>query len=320
MSISLVADKKENRSMNYKRKRASDHVWEGLETSPLNFGINEEPLMVGDFKIPDKKAIFRVNEDGEKKYFATVSNRYNIIHHSDIVERLEEGMNFKNAEVKTIVSNEGAKMQRIYTLPEYRVAIREKDDISPSIRVVNSYDGSTAIGFYIDAVRLVCTNGMIATRQFMAMSYRHFGSRFDLNFFAENAKKLLVGFQAYSMNWKVWTKERVTEDRAKLILNYFPKRFQPLVENSFDGNWDGTKWGLYNAFTYAITHEFTPNQGMSSADTRKIVLGGEVTKMFANPWVWNASDDEIKADLIRKNKIKSVEEEDIFEAELVSSK
>lgn len=316
MSVAIAVNGKTETK--YKRKNTSDVVWSGLDTADLKFSIMEEPLMAGDFKVPDKKAIFRLNGD-EKKYFATVSKRYNVIQHADIVERLEDGMNFKTAEVKTILSNGGAMMQRIYTLPEYKVAIRGNDEISPSIRVVNSYDGSTAIGFYIDAVRLVCTNGMIATRQFMAMSYRHFGSQFNLGFFADNAKKLLEGFKEYSLNWKNWTTERVTEERAKLVLNYFPKRFQPLVESSFDANWDGTKWGLYNAFTYAITHEFTPNKGMSSPDTRKIVLGGEVTKMFANPWVWNASEDEIMVDLVRKNKMKGVEEE-VFEAEIVSSK
>lgn len=287
--------------------KMTDVVWTGTNKSELEFDVIEKPLEVDGFVIPDKKAIFRVGSEFPH-YFATVSKKYKIVKHEDIVEKLEEGMNFKNASVKTILSKNGAQMQRMYTINDYSVPVRKGDSISPVIRITNSYDGLTAVGFHIDALRLVCSNGMISTRKFMSMNYKHFGSVFNINVFSENAKKLLRGFKEYSLNWKRWTEESINEDRAKLILQYFPKRFQPLVEARYAGNYDGTKWGFYNAFTASITHDYTPNKGATSADLKKIILGGEVTKIFADDWYWSAPKEEILLDLERKNKIEVKEE------------
>lgn len=287
--------------------RMSDVVWEGTSTKELDFNVVEKPIMADGFVIPDKKAIFRTDTEFPQ-YFATVSKKYKIVKHEDIVEKLEEGMNFKNDSIKTILAKNGAQMQRMYTINDYSVPVRKGDSISPVIRITNSYDGLTAVGFHIDAVRLVCSNGMIATRKFMSMNYKHFGSVFNLEIFSENAKKLLQGFKEYSLNWKRWTEESINEERAKLILQYFPKRFQPLVESRYAGNYDGTKWGFYNAFTASITHDYSPNKGATSTDLKKIMIGGEVTRIFADDWYWNAPKEEIISDLEKKNKIKTKDE------------
>jgi hypothetical protein len=294
----------------FRRNKYSDEVFDGFDMNPIKFDVVDKPLTDPEgFVIPDRKGIYRVNEDGTSNYLATVSKNYPIIKHSDIIEKLEDGMKFSNADVKTIISRNGATMQRIYTLKDYSVEVRKQDEISPSIRVVNSYDGSNAIGFFIDAVRLVCTNGMVSIRQFMSMSYRHFGSKFDLNLFSQNANKLISGFNVYARNWSKWTKESVTEERATLLMDYMPVRFRAMVDARMNGNFDNTKWGLYNAYTEALTHDFNPNNGSTSSDTKKIRLGGEITKIFNDNWYWTAPKEEIIIDLTRKRKIKAKDEE-----------
>lgn len=290
----------------------SSKVWEGDNLDPLDFNVEKHDVVVNGFTIPDKTAIFRDTDSGEKVYLATVSADYPIIKHSDIVRRIEDGMSFKNMDVKTILSRDGAVMQRMYTLNDYSVSVGKGDEISPSIRIVNSYNGSTAVAFFIDAVRLICTNGMIATTQFMKMSYRHFGSRFDLNNFAKNAVKLIDGFNQYSKNWTSWTSENVDRDRADLVLNYMPVRFRAYIESRYPNNFDGTKWGLYNAYTEAITHDYIPTRSLS-ADQQKINMGANVTKMFATDWYWNASKDEIMKDLKNKRMVKEISEEEVID-------
>jgi len=288
--------------------------WSGPDRSKLNFDVMERKLSFDGIEIPDKKALFREDNSGKPVYLATVSSSYPVIKHSDIVQKIEEGMSFNNTDIQTILSKDGSLMTRLYTIKDYSVEVRPGDEISPMIRIVNSYDGSQAVGFYIDAVRLVCTNGMIATRQFMSMSYKHFGSKFNLNEFSHNAHELIKGFRSYSLNWRNWTNETVTEDRVELLLNYIPKRVSKMIANRLDNNFDYTKWGFYNACTEAITHDYTPTRAIN-ADTKKIDLGASITKMFATKFYWESSIDDIVADLKKKNKLKVTEDDEVMNVE-----
>lgn len=300
-----------------KFKIFSAKTWEGPEYNELAFDVVAKPIMVGSFELPDRKAIFRMSDNGDETYLATVSNDYPIIKHSDIVAKLEDGMGLGNTTIKTILSKDGAQMQRIYTLNDYSVEVRPGDEISPSIRIINSYNGATCIGFYIDAVRLVCTNGMIAIKQFMSMNYRHFGNRFNLNLFAQNAKKLTKGFDDYSRNWRKWLTEDVTQERADLLVNYMPARLRPMIASRYPENFDGTKWGLYNAYTASLTHDYIPGRALSP-DTQKITLGSEVTKIFSDGWYWNASKDDVIKDLVAKRRMKQSGEIIDVEAEVLA--
>ncbi|NCB14277.1 MAG: hypothetical protein EOM78_22060 [Erysipelotrichia bacterium] len=90
-----------------------------------------------------------------------------------------------------------------------------------------------------------------------------------------------------------------------------------MIESRMNGNFDGTKWGLYNAYTEALTHDFNPNAGATSTDTKKIRLGTEVTKIFDNDWYWTASENDILADLRKKRKLATDDEDEAIETELV---
>lgn len=277
-------------------------TWEGKETEPLEFDVFSENIKVGKFTIPDRRAIFRKDAEENSTYLATVSRDYNIVKHSDVVKHVEKQMHFgTKTTVKTILTNNGKQMHRIYTLNDIKVAVRPGDDISPVIRVVNSYDGSTTVNFKCDCVRRVCMNGMIALSNFSRMSYKHFGNKFDINqAFDVEFKHLIRDFENYSKNWTKWIDEKVSDERMALVLNYMPSRLRPLIENRYEENIDGTKYGLYNAYTQALTHDFKSTRAINE-DLQKIVLGTYITKIFAKPFYWTASEDEIREDLIRKN-------------------
>lgn len=277
------------------------NTWEGEDIKPLDFDVESKEISVGDITIPDKRALFRTDSN---TYLATVSSSYPIIKHSDIVKRVEDGMDkyFKDASIKTILSKDGSVMQRMYTLPSVNAEIKKGDIIAPVIRIVNSYDGSTAVSFFVDAIRLVCTNGMTATKQFMSMQYKHFGNKFNVDVFAKNAKTMISGFSEYTSVWRKWTTLKCSDDKAKVMLNYLPKRLQPIVESHFEGNLDGTAWGWYNACTAGITHDYKPIR-TADVDGQKIKLGADVTKIVNHDWYWEASIDDVMKDLSKKNKI-----------------
>lgn len=304
-----IEDKVEEKmnSVAARRDEGFEVVTPGLGTETIEFDVAEYPVCVGDYELPDKKAIFRVGEEGNT-YLATVSNAYPIIKYSDVVRKLEEGMNFSTAEVKTVVSHYGGTMQRIYTLHDYAVDVRHGDTICPSIRVINSYNGSMAVGFFVDALRLVCTNGMIACKQFMSMSYKHFGAKFNINEFGEAAKKLLQGFEAYSQNWSMWVNDPVAESRANLLLEFMPSRLVPYISARMKAEFDGTKWGLYNAYTAAMSHDYAPSRAYAP-ESQKITLSSNITKMFANKWYWNSDETVLRAEIDKRRNKKSVDED-----------
>jgi hypothetical protein len=291
-----------------RRNEGFETITHGMGLEAIDFDVVAYPIAVGDYEIPDKKAIFRIGENGGNSYLATVSDSYPIIKYSDVVRKLEEGMNFSNAEVKTIVSQYGGTMQRIYTLRDYAVDVARGDTICPSIRVINSYNGSLAVGFFVDAVRLVCTNGMIACRQFMSMNYKHFGAKFNINEFGETAKKLLQGFDAYSRNWTKWVNDAVTVSRANLLLEFMPARLVPYISKRMETEFNGTKWGLYNAYTAAMTHDYAPSRAYAP-ESQKINLSSNITKMFANDWYWNSDESVLQGEINKKRNKKVVDED-----------
>lgn len=294
MSISFNNDSKRVRRQ-YTFYRSES--WEGPDTSKLDFDVIEKPITVGEFVVPDKKGLFRDND----VYLATVSNTYPIIKHSEIVSNIEEGMNFSDASIKTILSKDGIVMQRTYTLPKIQREVKKNDVICPVIRVVNSYDGSTVVGFYLDALRLVCTNGMTSVSQFMGMSYKHFGNKFSITDFASNAKSMLEGFNEYSNKWGEWTRTPLSLNTSNLLVGFLPKRFGNLVKSNFDENLDGTKWGFYNAITATVSHNYFSKRAFNM-DEQRIKIGTKMSKFMDNK-IWAFDDAELSNRLsILKNK------------------
>lgn len=295
-------------------------TWNGVDRSDLDFEIYTNGLRTHDgIRIPDKKALFRKDENGDKVYLATVSADYKVIKHSDIVTKVEDEMNFgKNVEIKTILSADGRSMQRMYTLYDYALDINKAGDyIAPSIRLTNSYDGSTSVGFVIDALRLVCTNGMIGTKQFMSMQYRHFGQFANVHeIFGENFRKMLDGFSDYSKNWSSWIGLPVSDERAELVVNYMPSRLRPYILERMGNDFKGDRWSLYNCYTAAVTHDYVPSRAFNN-EMQKMHIGTQVTKLFSNEFAWNADAEAVTKDLVKRRMIKP--EIEIDEAKVVEA-
>lgn len=285
------------------------YTYSGEDVTPLDFDVYSEPIKTNDgYIIPDRKAIFRENKDtGKKVYLATVSKDYHIIKHSDIVNTVESSIKFNkdNTDIKTILSPDGKQMQRIYTLNDFQVTLRgvTANTLSPVVRVVNSYDGSAMVSFKCDCIRRICTNGMISLANFTHVAYKHFGKIDDISStVTEQFRYLMKNFEKYSENWTKWLDVKVSDSRAALVLNYMPSRMRSLIESRYNDNFKGDKFSLYNAYTAAITHDYTSNR-VSNVDMHKIILGTYVTKLFSKDFYWEAPKEEILEDLRRKHKI-----------------
>lgn len=288
-------------------------AWEGPSTDALNFDIYTNSIRTSDgVKIDDRKALLRKDKEGNKVYLATVSNDYVTLKHSDIIKKVEEA-NFilPSTKIKTILSNDGVVMQRSYTMFDRAIEVRPGDAIAPSLRIINSYDGSRSVGFMLDALRLVCTNGMVGIKQFMHVQYRHFGAGANINtIFGQLMLKAMDSFNDYSDNWARWIGYPVEDFRVELAVNYMPSRIRPLVMDRISKDFEGDKWSLYNCFTAAITHDYAPSRAFC-AEAQKIELGAICTKLFTNDFVWTADKDRIIKDLIKRRLIKDNTDKEI---------
>ena len=289
-------------------------AWDGADRTALDFDVFEAGIRTNSgLAIPDKKALIRKNSEGEKIYLATVSKNYKVVKHSEVVEKLESNMSLlgSNVKIRTILGTDGKSMQRLYTLNDHSIEVARRDYIAPVIRVVNSYDGSTAVGFMMDGMRQVCTNGMIGFSRVAEMKYRHFGLKGDVHeLFDKTFEQLLAGFKKYTQVWSSWIGNGVNEERANLVIDYMPARIRPYLRDRMANDFKDDKWSLYNVFTAVITHDYIPSRSRS-ADLQKIKIGNYVTKLFTNNFIWEAPVEAVHEDIVKRFKKKEAEDEAI---------
>ena len=263
-------------------------AWDGADRTALDFDVFEAGIRTNSgLAIPDKKALIRKNSEGEKIYLATVSKNYKVVKHSEVVEKLESNMSLlgNNVKIRTILGTDGKSMQRLYTLNDRSIEVASRDYIAPVIRVVNSYDGSTAD--------------------------RHFGLKGDVHeLFDKTFEQLLAGFKKYTQVWSSWIGNGVNEERANLVIDYMPARIRPYLRDRMANDFKDDKWSLYNVFTAVITHDYIPSRSRS-ADLQKIKIGNYVTKLFTNNFIWEAPVEAVREDIVKRFKKKEAEDEAI---------
>lgn len=106
------------------------------------------------------------HEDDERLVpVATVSRRYALIQHRDVVDWVrtafeEQGWDPAAVTACTTISEYGERMSLRIEVPEAREEIEAGDVIGAEIRIWNSVDRSRAFEVAIGWVRLVCSNGL----------------------------------------------------------------------------------------------------------------------------------------------------------------
>jgi len=124
-----------------------------------NFEVAEKRVQVaGGKSIPNLKAIVRLDNNA---ILSTVTNRYKIVTHNEVVEKFEEaldslGSSFKNREIRTSLPKNGVRMFRSYKFPEIRMAVQNGDEYDLTLELRNSYDGWAKVGYEFGAFRLIC--------------------------------------------------------------------------------------------------------------------------------------------------------------------
>ena len=222
-------------------------------------------------------------KEGKSGYFMNIrqdndeilgwtTERYGLVHHSDVLDRADEAFEARGIDVtrKVIVTEGGAKMRAQYDLQGdlYKAEVPAVGDVMAyRLTAQNSYDRSLRISFALGLVRLICTNGMTTTEKEIEMVKKHSTNINIGDLITEDAldsalAKLKNGLNVYSRlagveleqkqglailqnltNAKVFS-EKVRENIAQIWNN-------PTHEEDKDRN----LYNLNNAVTQHLTHD-----------------------------------------------------------------
>jgi len=254
-----------------------------------DFEIEKRNVQVaGSGLIPNLKAIVRKDNNN---ILATVSDRYQIVTHSQVVDQFEVALNslggsFKNRNIVTTLPYNGAKMLRKYTFPDIRINIgKDKitgkdDEFDLTLELRNSYDGSMRVGYSFGAYRLLCLNGMFIGSKFVEMMSKHFSS-IDVDNMTQNLKNCPEILEMQLDKWEQWkstsmTEEEVENDLSKINI---PKKYIRMMIERFKKE-ESTKYGFYNATTNIITHSIKARKDEANTRWNQLNFENEISKLF----------------------------------------
>lgn len=255
-----------------------------------NFEVEKKAVQVcGGQKIPNINAIIR-KDTGQ--VLSTVSNRYQLFTHNEVVESFESaldisGNEFKNRRVDTFLPSNGAKMFRKYTFPDIRINIgkdyvtKKDDEVELTLELRNSYDGSLRIGFTYGAYRLVCSNGLVIGQLFSSLTKKHYQS-LQLNDIVNEFQNCPDILKRQASLWESWKEIPMTFNEASGIFEniYAPKKTKDRILERFEIE-EPTKYGLYQAVTWDITHN-TKARNPMNIRSNQVFMEDNFSKVFYN--------------------------------------
>lgn len=231
----------------------------GVEMVPV-YTYASSPRAVGEpayAEVIGRKAVQRTDN---RAVLGIVSDKYKILPHAQVVENFREAMGAKCIE-HVRVTKGGARLFLSYTFPGEKIEVAQGDFINLKLVAVNSYDGSRMLQVTFGGERLVCSNGMIGFAKLVNIEERHVGNvgikvetlAEQIAVFKEQFQDMLPALKAMQKHHldPVGVHDRLF-DNEKVKL---PTYLLDAARTEFDRAGEMTRWGAYNAMTYAITHK-----------------------------------------------------------------
>lgn len=188
-----------------------------------------------------------------------VSTRYRLIQNKQI----HDAMN-SLPELGLELSNVGVYKNRKITTFRYNLknseviidgSTTENDRVNFGIEIINSFDMSLGKTVRAFAHRLVCQNGLTVPRDVGRFSLNELGN-FEQSTIREEFNRRLTPMIATVNIWKEWTKFEPSRIKVgDLLSSRLPKKISKQILDDYSAAKDKTMWGLYNLFTYYITHQ-----------------------------------------------------------------
>ena len=192
------------------------------------------------------------------KEVGIVSNDYNLVPNKDVVQVAEHILKTSGQEVNVINTKfNGKRFTQRYQLTTVEGEVRVGDVVAVTLDVLNSYDGTTKLGLEFNAVRLVCSNGMMLSFMLGGFRFKHWGDRnFDDELRQATRQLAMVGGRLHNM---LLALRDLTTKRMKRVdvQKFFRETNLPITTQAkvFNAIEEDNAWGIYNAATDVLTRQ-----------------------------------------------------------------
>ena len=254
---------------------ADDSLYFPVSMAPIEAVVDGERIYGEDFRAV-------VRED-TGQVLAVHKTGYKLVKNADIYPAFEDALKRSQLDLNGMyyeddVSYNGGRCMRSYFFPEHRVEIAPNDLVDLQLRVINSYDGSSAFQALVGAYRLLCSNGMVIGQKFSQTFGKH-TQGLDINTVVRKVGNAIDVYCSQADVWSRWTKTALSDEQAIRIIDEMPNMNDKLRDHLLllwqveKGKLGNTKWALFNALTYWSTH--TSVKQSSSANAGALVLQRE---------------------------------------------
>lgn len=207
-------------------------------------------------EMPKKLAVVRTDTDTP---LGIVSDKYAFLKHSDVIDGFRKALTGQEYTEAITLQRDGAQLYAKYTLKGVEADVQKGDLVGMQLLARNSYDGSAQLHLSLGAMRLVCKNGMVMTKNFIEFSHKHIGTglTLDVTEVRENIDVMMARFKESIPHMQNMSRTKLAKAEDELFNKNLklPAYLIEEAQESFKANGDDTVWGFYNALTFAITHK-----------------------------------------------------------------
>lgn len=247
-----------------------------------HFPVSKQQIFLSDgTEIKNRVAIVR---DDTKETLGIASPGYKIIEHSKVVDMFSSVETLKPPVIS--VCNRGAILVSKYDFRDgvklSTAVIKKGDVVNFGLRVFNSYNQQTGVGFEVYGMRLVCLNGLTIPASLAHLSYRHF-EKTEVKKLGETIMARLESARDVIQLWKEWAQTRIPAERVDGFFDGLDQQLGKKAVETLKASVNesvlkpgSTMWDLFNIFTFHTTHNNHPrileNSALSQINKEDILL------------------------------------------------
>lgn len=233
------------------------------------FTVREESAHTDSgIEIPRMRVIVREDTD---EVVGTVKSNYKVLSHADALNPILHELERRGRDIhkRILVTQGGARMYAHLYFKDTEFNVKGDDRVWPGTTIVNSLDGSVKYLAEPNALRLVCTNGMVIRAAIARFVQLHSKSA-DWSSVVDDLLGIIDNEDTFNpiRKWaSISTDEEMVNNLIKSVFEdkAFPAKYEESVlgelanERSQFG--DLTLWNVYNAFHSVLEHDMIREQG-----------------------------------------------------------
>lgn len=218
-----------------------------------DFPVSLQPGYTKDGKeIPRLRTVVREDTNQPISY---VSSKFTLVPHKEVMDAADSFVKqFGKPKVTFTLRNSGASLLGEYFFQDNTQAVALNDLVGLRVFIENAYNASRSLIIKIGGMRLKCFNGQAIAGSFFEFKQRHTG---EVSLEFPDPDDVFNAFKLATTRWKELKQRELSPKDYTLYAEKAVEEhiIQKPVLSNLCREKDQTAWGLYNDFTYHISHE-----------------------------------------------------------------